>query len=471
MALVVETVTADTMAELRAARDRATRADLVELRLDGVRDLDVPGALQGAGRPVIVTCRPVWEGGRFDGGEVERLKILSRASALGADYVDVEWRADWRAVRVSSSRLVLSHHDFDGMPSDLDERARAMRQTGAAVIKIAITAATLGDCLTLKEAVDVDGARVLIAMGMSGQLTRAWPGWFGSCWSYGGSVAPGQLPVDELIDVYRVRETSGGTEPYALFGEPLCHSGSPRIHNAAFAQHGRDAVYVPLESRDADEALRVAEAIGVRGGSVTAPLKRAMFERSRPADELSRDLGAVNTLRRGPHGWDSRNFDVVGFLAPLDRRSMSVRKRRAVVLGAGGAARAVAWSLKSHGARVEICARRRVQAEELARAMGVGVIDWPPRSGWDLLVNTTPVGTWPKTEEAPIAPEVMHGARGRIVYDLVYNPHETTLMRWAREAGAEVIGGMEMLIEQAYAQQRWWAERRGAGTQNETDVV
>lgn len=458
MALVVETVTADTMAELRAARDRVTRADLVELRLDGIRDLDVPGALQGRNRPVIVTCRPVWEGGRFDGGEVERLKILSRACALGADYVDVEWRADWRAVRAASSRLVLSHHDFDGLPSDLDERARAMRQSGAAVIKIAITAGALGDCLTLKDAVDVDGARVLIGLGMPGQLTRMWPGWFGSCWSYGGSVAPGQLPVDDLIDVYRVRETSAATEPYALFGAPLCHSASPRIHNAAFVQHERDAVYVPLESPDADEALRVADAIGVRGASVTAPLKRAMFERSRPADALSRDLGAVNTLRRASHGWDSRNFDVVGFLAPLDRRSVSVRKRRAVVLGAGGAARAVAWSLKSHGARVEICARRRPQAEELAEALGIGVIDWPPAPGWDVLVNATPVGTWPKTEDAPVAPDVLREAQGRIVYDLVYNPGETTLMRWAREVGAEVIGGMEMLIEQAYAQQRWWAE-------------
>ena len=458
MALIVETVTADTMAELRAARDRAVRADLVELRLDGVQDLDVPGALQGCERPVIVTCRPVWEGGRFDGGEVERLKILSRACALGADYIDVEWRADWRAVRAASAKLVLSHHDFDGFASDLDERARAMRQTGAAIIKIAVAASSLRDCLALKDAVDVDGPRVLIAMGASGQLTRAWPGWFGSCWSYGGSIAPGQLSVDDLVDVYRVRETSSETEPYALFGAPLCHSASPRIHNAAFAQQGRDALYVPLESPDADEALAVAQAIGVRGASVTAPLKRAMFERSQPADELSRDLGAVNTLRNTATGWESRNFDVVGFLAPLDRRSVSVRKRRAIVLGAGGAARAVAWSLKSHGARVEIAARRREQAEELAHAMGVGVTEWPPRAGWDVLVNTTPVGTWPAIEDAPVAQDVLKDARGRIVYDLVYNPRETTLMRWGREAGAEVIGGMEMLIEQAHAQQRWWAE-------------
>jgi len=190
-----------------------------------------------------------------------------------------------------------------------------------------------------------------------------------------------------------------------------------------------------------------------------------MFERAHPVDDLSRDLGAVNTLRRVSTGWESRNFDVVGFLAPLDRRSVSVRKRRAVVLGAGGAARAVAWSLKSHGARVEIAARRRAQAEELALALGVGVTDWPPRAGWDVLVNATPVGTWPKVEDAPVERDVLSDARGRIVYDLVYNPRETTLMRWAREAGADVIGGMEMLIEQAHAQQQWWAEEP-RGTRN-----
>src|SRR5437016_14183763 len=182
MALIIETVTGSTMAELRAARDAAREGDIVELRLDGVVDLDVAGALQGRERPVIVTCRPRWEGGRFDGDEGTRLKILSRATALGADFVDVEWRSEWRDAGAPPTRVVLSHHDFEGIPSDLDERVRAMRAEGAGTIKIAVTANRLRDCLTLKAATAGDDSKVVIAMGAAGQLTRVWPAGFGSQW-------------------------------------------------------------------------------------------------------------------------------------------------------------------------------------------------------------------------------------------------------------------------------------------------
>src|SRR5262245_40500111 len=113
--LVCETVTATRMADLRARRDKTPGAEMVELRLDGVRDLDVAGALEGRAKPVVVTCRPVWEGGQFDGSEDERLGILGKALALGADHVDIEWRADRSSFQsVDRSRVVLSLHDFEG---------------------------------------------------------------------------------------------------------------------------------------------------------------------------------------------------------------------------------------------------------------------------------------------------------------------------------------------------------------------
>src|SRR5262249_16988971 len=152
-------------------------------------------------------------------------------------------------------------------------------------------------------------------------------------WTYGGSIAPGQIAAHDLADIYRVRDRSASSAVYGLTGAPLCHSLSPSIHNAAFAERGEDAVYVPLETNDADELLLVAEALGVRGVSVTAPLKRALFERSSVSDAVSSELGAINTLRRGRGGWESRNFDVVGFLSPLDHRSIVVRRKQAVVLG------------------------------------------------------------------------------------------------------------------------------------------
>src|SRR5580765_4207364 len=149
--LLCVTVTAPTAAALRDARDRVAHADLVELRLDTVRDPDVAGALAGRRRPVILTCRAAWEGGSFAGSEDERRRLLEQAIEQGAEFVDIEWQARFEDLieRTNGRRIVLSSHDFERTPGDLHERVRAMRSTGAAVIKIAVKANRLTDCLAL----------------------------------------------------------------------------------------------------------------------------------------------------------------------------------------------------------------------------------------------------------------------------------------------------------------------------------
>jgi 3-dehydroquinate dehydratase/shikimate dehydrogenase len=456
--LVVETVRGQSLADLRAARDRVRAADMVELRLDGVVDVDVAGALAERVKPVIATCRAAWEGGQFDGSEAERLRILADAIRLGAEYVDVEWRADRRGLPANDrTQMVLSHHDFSEVPSDLADRVRAMLQETADVVKVAVGPVRLRDCLVLRD-LDWGGRRhVAIAMGAAGQVTRLCPALFGSSWTYGGTAAPGQIPVDDLVDVYRVPRQSVDTAIYVIGGAPLGHSASPAMHNPAFATLGIDAVYVPLETADADEFLEVADAFGVAGASITAPLKASLFARVPAADDLTKQIGAVNTLRRQPAGaWEARNFDPAGFVSPLEARAHDLAGARTVVLGAGGAARTVVRTLAAAGAAVEIAARRRDRADTLAAEFGVRAVDWPPAPGWDLLVNTTPVGTWPAVHDSPLAREHL---RGRCVYDLIYNPPETRLLRWAREAGAEVIGGLEMLVGQACHQFQWWTSR------------
>lgn len=463
MALVCETVTADSMADLIAARDAAHTADLVELRLDGVRDVDLAGALAGRRRPVVVTCRPVWEGGRFDGAEEVRLRLLADACARGAEYVDVEWRADHRALAAEyASRLVLSHHDFQGVPCDLADRVRAMRAEGTGLVKVAVTAVRLGDCVTLQKAVRGGGAQVAIAMGPAGRLTRAWPAWTGSCWMYSGSAAPGQISTRDLIETYRVRDTTSQTTPFGIVGSPLGHSASPAMHNAAFAALGLDAVYVPFETADADEFLEVASALGLGGASVTAPLKQAIATRCASTDEVSASVGVVNTLKRSGAGWEGRNFDVAGFLAPIDRLGAAPSGSRALILGAGGAARAAAWALRQRGVEVAIAARRDEAARRVADAVGVGVASWPSGSSGlgrvparpALLVNATPVGAWPASGASPVDAPVAD-----VAYDLVYNPIETEFLTRARAAGARTISGIEMLVEQAARQLEWWTAR------------
>src|SRR4051812_35531637 len=198
-AQLCETVTATSMAGLISARDTAAGADLVELRLDGVVAPDVAGALAGRGTPVIVTCRPQWEGGRFDGSEEERRALLQQALSLGAEFVDVEWRAGFRDVLVAQdpSRVVVSAHDFEGVPDDLISRAQAMRASRAGTIKIAVRTRRLTETLRLRE-IAAAGDAVVIGMGDAGIVTRLLAERFGSKWTYAGQAAPGQIPAARM---------------------------------------------------------------------------------------------------------------------------------------------------------------------------------------------------------------------------------------------------------------------------------
>ena len=474
--LLCETVTGSTMAELRAARDAAARpdgsgadrssADMVELRLDGVADLDVAGALAGRTVPVVVTCRPTWEGGRFDGAEDTRRKVLADALALGAEFVDVEWRAGWDDLIASTAgrRIVLSNHDFTGAPADLAARHRAMRGTGAEVVKLAAAVTRLSDTLALRPLAS-DGASIVIGMGAAGVATRLLAAHFGSRWTYAGhGVAPGQFPASVMVGRFRFKEITAQTAVYGVVGKPILHSLSPAMHNAAFRAAGMDAVYVPLEAADAEDFLSFADGLPLAGASITIPFKQDVLARVAAVDGDAKAVGAVNTVRRTATGWEATNTDVAGFMAPLLRRAArggwSLRGSRLSVLGAGGAARAVVHGAVQAGAEVAVHARRQAQARAVADGLGATVGAWPIEPGsWDVLVNSTPVGNVHMPLSSPL-PGGPFG--GRLVYDLIYVPRETRLLREARAAGCDTLDGLPMLVAQAERQFEWWTGRRPA---------
>lgn len=456
------TITADTTAELRTRRDQVADADLVELRLDTVKDPSAAAALAGRRTPVIVTCRSKEQGGHFRGSEDERRAILTEALALGAEYVDVEWTgggADLLA-RTGGRRIVLSHHDFNGVPGDLEQIARAMVSSGAEVVKLAVNARRLSDNIRLRAiGKDTRVPMALIGMGDAGLPSRVLASWMGSCWTYAGDgVAPGQISVARMQGEFGFRRIGARTEIYGLLGKPVTHSVSPAMHNAAFRATHRDAVYLPLAAEDFDDFLVFADAVGVRGASVTAPFKVDAFERADECDPVSRRIQAVNTLRRDGARWLGCNTDVTGFLAPLVS-SLRLRGARATVLGAGGAARSVSVALASAGLSATICARRADQARAVAALTGARVTPWPPDpASWDVLVNTTPVGTAPDIDATPLPGYLFHS--DKLVYDLVYNPPFTRLLKDAAMAGCRTVGGLDMLIAQARAQCEWWTGHR-----------
>ena len=455
---------ADTTAELRTRRDQVTDADLVELRLDTVQDPSAAAALAGRRKPVIVTCRSKAQGGYFKGSEEERRAVLSEALALGAEYVDVEWQGGCADLlgHTGGRRIVLSHHDFTGVPGDLEAMAQAMLSSGAEVVKLAVNASRLSDNVRLRAVgKDTRVPLVLIGMGDAGIPSRVLASWMGSCWTYAGDgVAPGQISVARMQGEFGFRRIGARTEIYGLLGKPVTHSVSPAMHNAAFRATHRDAVYLPLAAADFEDFLTFADAVGLRGASVTAPFKVDAFERADECDPVSRRIQALNTLRRDGAKWLGCNTDVTGFLAPLES-SMRLRGARATVLGSGGAARSVSVALASAGIRATICARRVDQAESVAALTGAATATWPPDpASWDVLVNTTPVGTAPDIETSPLPGYLFHA--DKLVYDLVYNPPVTRLLKDAAIAGCRTVGGLDMLIAQAQAQFEWWTGHRPA---------
>jgi 3-dehydroquinate dehydratase/shikimate dehydrogenase len=447
------------MAALREARDRAERADLVELRLDTVSDPDVPGALAGRKRPVIITCRAAWEGGSFKGSEDERRRLLEQALEQGAEYVDIEWQArfDDLIARTHGKGIVLSSHEFAYMPGDLPERARAMRATGAEVVKMAAKANRLSDCLSLLHVDRSTGHQrtILIAMGEAGLVTRVLAGRFGSAWTYAGNLTNiTQVSADVMLDEYRFRSIAHDTELYGLAGSPIAHSVSPAMHNAAFAAIGRNAVYLPFPAADAGDFATFARGVGLKGASVTTPFKVALLDYVTDVEPAARKIGALNTLRMNTNGWHARNTDADGFLRPLDDRGIALAGCRASILGSGGSARAVAVALASRKASVTIHARDREGSERVATLVNGATGDFPPRRGtWDLLVNCTPVGMHPLTDRTPVPAANLAGG---LVYDLVYNPEVSRLLQEAAAAGCQTIGGLDMLVAQAMEQFRWW---------------
>jgi 3-dehydroquinate dehydratase/shikimate dehydrogenase len=456
------TVTGQSMAELRRRRDEVTDADLVEVRLDTARDPSAAAAVEGRRLPVIVTCRPEWEGGAFRGSEEERHRILLEAQQLGAEFVDVEWKSHFAdVVQAHHGRgVVLSMHDFTGTPDDLTARTRAMRSTGAEVVKVAVMAERLCDCLKLLPLTDPSaGDAVLIAMGAPGLPTRVLAARFGSRWTYAGdAIAPGQVPARRLREEFGFGRATASTAVFGVVGRPVLHSLSPAMHNGAFDATRLDAVVLPLAAQDYDDFLQFAEGMSLQGASVTAPFKLIALERAQHADDISRRIGSANTLRRRDAGWQATNTDSVGFIAPLLSAAIDVRSMRATILGAGGAARAAAAALHDAGALVTIAARRASEAQRLAEAMSCRAGEFPPApQSWDLLINATPVGTAPAVEETPLPGYTF---AGELVYDLVYNPPQTRLLRDAARSGCRTIGGLEMLIAQAMQQFEWWTGHR-----------
>ncbi|HEY0098595.1 MAG TPA: shikimate dehydrogenase [Pyrinomonadaceae bacterium] len=487
--------------ELRAAVARATAetqgADMIELRMDCLADeaeleqarLELPDIFRAATRPLILTFRPSEQGGARASNFERRVRFWSENFSGGderADYADLEldMAAHFKALEEQRAgtlldwrKVICSHHDFARVPSDLEETFARMLDTPARILKLALAAEQITDSLPvfrlLKRARDAGREMIAVAMGEAGLLTRILAPARGAFLTFGAlarehATAPGQIAARDLRALYRIDLINERTEIYGLAGSPVAHSLSPQMHNAAFAALGLDAVYIPFEVGDVQAfARRMAHprtrelAWNLRGLSVTAPHKSAIIPLLDRIESSAQEIGAVNTVVVEGDALSGYNTDARAALAPLSNLITVGHGSRVAVLGAGGAARAVLWSLREAGARPTVFARDTERARPTAQKFDAHLqtLDGARFDNFDLVVNTTPLGTRGAREtETPALAAQLRGAR--CAYDLVYNPCETRFMREARAANCEfVFGGLPMLVAQAAAQFKLWTGR------------
>jgi 3-dehydroquinate dehydratase/shikimate dehydrogenase len=421
----------------------------------------------------VATCRRVAGGGKFKGPPAAEVEVLTQAAAAGFHLVDLEIetaealnKVQFAAFRTllaeRGSGLILSSHDFNAT-RDLEKTLERLQKYQPEFIKIVSTANCLADNLEMLHFLErkSEGANLIgICMGEQGLVSRVLGVRSGSIFTFasaseGEETGPGQIAARTLLETYRIDQVEPSTRVYGVAGNPVRHSLSPVTQNTAFRRETVNGVFLALEAKKLSDLLKLVHELPVHGLAITMPLKQEIMAHLEKTDALSAKIGACNTVVRSQDGrLFGFNTDVGGITRPLERR-LSLRGARVLVLGAGGAARAAVFGLIDKGADVFILNRTPETAQKLARQAKAKTIrrELVAKTQFDVILNATPAGmAGQKTASILQA----HELNARIVFDTVYSPLETPLIRMAREKGIAVITGVEMFVQQGARQFEIW---------------
>jgi 3-dehydroquinate dehydratase/shikimate dehydrogenase len=417
---------------------------------------------------VIATCRRADSGGKFRGSIASQIDILNKAAAAGCQLLDVELQTANRCKPEqlqklrSRAALILSFHDFKATRK-LDETLEKMLVFPADFYKVVSTATALSDNVAMIKFLVNEGDKhslVSMCMGEQGIISRVLGVRAGSAFTYAAptpaeATAPGQVTAQELRSVYRIEQVDAATRVYGVVGDPIAHSLSPAIMNAAFRRENVNAVFLALHAKTLKDLLTCVREIPIHGISVTMPYKEAILPHLDNTDSHTTKIGACNTVVRAQDGkLYGFNTDTSGVIRPLERRLSTLEGARILVLGAGGAARAAVFGLKERGCEVYILNRSAAPAKKLAHQARARIMKRPDlkKMAFDVIINATPVGMG-NTYDTPLHENEINA---RYVFDMVYDPAETKLLRLAKERGAQTIPGVEMFVHQAARQFEIW---------------
>ncbi|EYU29753.1 hypothetical protein ABFS82_12G034800 [Erythranthe guttata] len=465
-------------------KSKATGADIVEIRLDHLKSFDPHSDIQKLIKecplPTLFTYRPIWEGGQYDGDENTRFNALQLCMKLGADHIDIELKAAHEfnkflnGGKPEKCKVIVSSHNYDSTPSseELGNLVARIQAAGADIVKFATTAVDITDVARVFQiTVHCQVPIIAMVMGERGLMSRILCPKFGGYLTFGtleaGKVsAPGQPTIEQLLNLYNFRLIDSDTKVFGIIGKPVSHSKSPKLYNRAFREDGFNGVFLHLLVDDLPKFFDTYSSSDFSGFSCTIPHKEVALSRCDEVDPVAKSIGAVNCVIRRPN--DGKlfgcNTDYIGAISAIED---GLRENGAsgpvsplagklfVVIGAGGAGKALAYGAKEKGARVVIANRTYERAKELAEIIGGQALSladlesFHPESGM-ILANTTSIGMQPKIEETPVPQEALK--HYELVFDAVYTPKITRLLGEAQEVGAKIVTGVEMFIGQAYEQ-------------------
>jgi 3-dehydroquinate dehydratase/shikimate dehydrogenase len=437
------------------------RLDYLPSPMDGVKAL--PRFLrENPECTVLVTVRRHQNHGKFDGSIPEQLRILEAAVDAGAVAVDLEIESAENATDKlehlrTSCKLVISYHNFEGTPS-IEPVFKRMAKIPAYAYKIVTTARKPSDAYKMLALAKAHPREKLIvlAMGEPGFSTRVLAPSFGGLYTYAApnaaeGTASGQVSARMLRHLYRVDKFTKAAKIFGVVADPVRHSISPNVHNRAFQSKRMDAVYLPflVHTNQLKDFFQMADAMPLAGASITIPHKQKILRYLDTVEPLAKRIGAVNTIWKKAGKWRGTNTDAEGVTVPLAKR-LKLGKSTALIVGNGGAARGAAFALADAGAKISLVGRNLDRVRALARICNGEPLSREQASAktFDVVVHCTPMGMWPHAEECFFDGRVP----GKLVFDMVYNPRETMLLKKAKDQGCEVIDGLAMFLEQAARQ-------------------
>jgi len=470
-------ITADTIDKALVDLKKAEKlTDLIELRIDFIKDINenkLEELLKNKMKEVIVTCRPEFEGGNFIGSEEERILLLKKAIELNADYVDIEFKTDENFIdniikNKKNSKIIISYHNFNETPSEDELRNlyNKIKKLNSDLVKIVTFANSLNDNFRIFKLLKNKNNLVSFCMSAKGQMSRILSPKFNSAIIFASleknkESAPGQIRIEEMKNEYNIDFINEDTKILGVIGEYAENSKSRYMHNTMFKEKGINFIYHPLklEKNELEEFMNNFRKFDFVGAAVTVPHKETIMQFLDKLDKTAKDIGAVNTIVKDNGALIGYNTDYYGAIEAL-KENTQLENKKILIIGAGGAARAIVYGLKKEKAEITIINRTFEKAQKLAEEFNIK----PDKlenmkeliKGNDIIINTTSVGMKSNIDESIIPKE--HFSEGKILMDIVYTPIRTKLIEFAEKANCKTITGERMLIYQAMKQFKLWTK-------------